>query len=407
MLIDLFVNSDPMFLAAAKADIAGATADASKIALGFAQNFWSNIFKMGLFGRICLAVKPILFAGVIYKGWLLFEETSSSVKQGIDPARLIGSLLSLFAVFIMMNKSGEIAFYSVLGLRNYTSNVSDTLLKGVAADFQAFSPLNKLSKNINSKPVLKQFQSELRTCASIQTSAPNCVTAAINNLETGLASQDVTAADEPELFTEIAKLKSDAVAAAANSQTPVQNKNYIQQGLDVVGDALKSAADLGNVFQHIVEVLLTGVAFAFFLALELTLLLFGLLFPINLTLSLFDPSPLKTWIGGFWTLVNAKLCFSIIVGIVVQLQLWMESNNGSVGLFVIELLLAVFAPVLTFFYCQSTALVLASAMSSLTQAGFRGVGTAAAKSAAGVAKGGASIIKKAASKIISGVTNKT
>jgi hypothetical protein len=94
------------------------------------------------------------------------------------------------------------------------------------------------------------------------------------------------------------------------------------------------------------------------------MLLFGLTFPINVALSLFDPAPLKSWFGNFWTLVNAKFCFSIITGIIVYLQLWMETNNGNIGIFVIQILLAIFAPVATFFYCQGSALALAGAMNS-------------------------------------------
>ena len=120
------------------------------------------------------------------------------------------------------------------------------------------------------------------------------------------------------------------------------------------------------------------------------MLIFGLLFPINLTLSLFDSSSLKSWIGGFWTLVNAKLCFSIIIGIIVQLQAWMENKNGSPGLFVIELLMAVFAPVLTFFYCQSSALALASAISNLSNMPLRGAGAAAGRGVGAIGRGAAS-----------------
>ncbi len=369
MLLEV-LNLDTLLIAAGTADIAGATRDASAIALGFAKGFWSNIFSMGLFGRICLAVKPILFAGVIYKGWQIIEETANNNK--FEPSRFISSILSLLFVFLMLNNSGQIAFYSVLGLRNYTSNVSDTLLAGISQDFQAFAPLTALSGKINSKPVLQAFQRELRTCAAARANSPNCVSTAIGNLEVALGNKGITTANDPQLFAQITELKNEALIAEANTATAVADKNIIEQALDVVGNW----TDVGNLFQHIIEVLLTGVAFAFFLALEITLLLFGLIFPINLTLSLFDPSPLKSWIGNFWTLVNAKLCFSIITGIIVQLQAWMETNSGNVGLFVIELLLAVFAPIVTFFYCQSSALALAGALNSMAAAPIRGAGKA-------------------------------
>jgi hypothetical protein len=380
MLLEV-LNLDIPFIAAGTADIAGATKDASTIALGFARDFWSHIFLSGLFGRICLAVQPILGAGVIYKGWQIIEDISSSNK--FEPSKLISSILSLLFVYIMLKSSGQIASASVLGLRNYTNNVSDVLLAGVSADFKAFAPATALAGKINSKPILQAFQRELRTCAGAKANSPNCVSTAITNLEIALGNQGITAANDPELFTRITELKNEALIAEANTATTIADKNLIEQALDVVSNF----TDIGNLFQHLVEVLLAGVAFAFFLSIEITLLLFGLIFPVNLTLSLFDPAPLKSWIGNFWTLVNAKLCFSIITGIIVQLQAWMETKNGNVGLFVIELLLAVFAPVATFFYCQSSALALAGALNSMASAPFRGAGAAVSGGAKGFTRG--------------------
>jgi hypothetical protein len=65
----------------------------------------------------------------------------------------------------------------------------------------------------------------------------------------------------------------------------------------------------------------------------------------------------------------------------------METSNGNVGLFVIELLLAVFAPIVTFFYCQSSALALAGALNSMTSAPFRGAGGAVAGTMKSFTKG--------------------
>jgi hypothetical protein len=122
------------------------------------------------------------------------------------------------------------------------------------------------------------------------------------------------------------------------------------------------------------------------------MLIFGLTFPINLALSLFDPAPLKSWIGNFWSLINAKLCFSIIVGIIVYLQLWMKSSSNGfaqIGLFVIEFLLAIFAPVATFFYCQGSALALAGALNSALSAPIRGVAGGSMRAGGAMISGGA------------------
>jgi hypothetical protein len=139
--------------------------------------------------------------------------------------------------------------------------------------------------------------------------------------------------------------------------------------------------------------ILTALTMCFYLALELTLILFGLTFPINIALSLFDSAPLKSWFGNIWLLINAKLCFCIIIGIISYLQLWVQTNSSNVFLsmllIVIELLMAFYAPIVTFFYVQGSALALAGAMNampgSVVGGAAKGVGGAVGKVAGGAA----------------------
>jgi hypothetical protein len=149
-----------------------------------------------------------------------------------------------------------------------------------------------------------------------------------------------------------------------------------------VGDSINSMGSaISNAFENLIQLVFTCLAIAFYIALELTLLVFGFTFPINIALSLFDPAPIKNWFGNFWLLVNAKLCFAIIVGIIVYLNLWAQSQTGlaSLGIFTIGILMAIYAPFLTFYYCQGSALALAGAMNSLTSAPARGAARGAGR----------------------------
>jgi hypothetical protein len=112
-----FLNLDINLIAAA--NIAAATEDGSNLASTFA-----NIFQMGLFGRVVTAALPIAGAGVIYKGYNLFQDISKNV---LDLRKLIGSILSIVIVLVMLNKSGQYSMYAVIGLRNFTGGLSDLI----------------------------------------------------------------------------------------------------------------------------------------------------------------------------------------------------------------------------------------------------------------------------------------
>jgi hypothetical protein len=388
MLLEL-INSDFYFLGAAHADIASSTKDGAKYALDFANSFWSNIFQMGLFGRVVLAAQPIVAAGVIYRGYYMVQEAG---KNSLDLEKVIAPLLTLIFTIVMLNQSGAYAMYTVIGLRNYTGGLSDTLMAGISTDFQRFTVssgvtstiASTLDPNLNAELPMATFKTELNRCATSKD--PNCIPTAIDNLENNLQAVGINATTAPEIMAKVASYKSGAVTAASST-----DPNAIEGFINAVknpGDAIGNT--IANAFQELVRIILTGLALAFFFAIELAMLVFGLTFPINIALSLFSPEPLKSWFGNFWSLINAKLCFSIITGIIVYLQLWMESRGGNPGLFVIEFLLAIFAPVATFFYCQGSALALAGALNSIASAPIRGaasgamrVGGAAAKSFGG------------------------
>ena len=368
-------------LAAASANIAASTQTGADIAKQFAEDFWSNVFKMGIFGRVAQASLLIAGAGVIYKGYYLVREIGKNV---LDTEKVIGSLMSIILVLLMLTNSGQISMYTVLGLRNYSNNVSDKIINGIASDFQKLQATRSFGDSVMAQPHFITFQKQLDTCAA--KADPDCFRVAISILRGKLQSDNIT---DPAILNKVIEIQKDANDAAlkAAGGDVNANKSFIEK----TGDSISLLTNPGNLAQHLIEILLTGLAIAFYIAIELTLLVFGFTFPINVALSLFDPAPLKNWFGNFWTLVNAKLCFSLVVGVIVYLQLWAETKDGGIGIFVIELLMAIFAPVLTFFYCQGSALALAGAMNSMASAPVRGAAGAGMKAlgqfGGGMAKG--------------------
>ena len=368
-------------LAAAAANIAGSTQTGADLAKQFAEDFWSNVFKMGIFGRVAQASMYIAGAGIIYKGYYLLQDIG---KNTLDIQKIVGSLLSVILVFLMLTNSGQISMYTVLGLRNYSNSVSDKIINGIASDFQNLQTTRSFGDSVMAQPHFIAFQKQLDVCAP--QADPNCFIAAISILRGKLQTDNIT---DPSILNKVIEIQKDANDAALKAAGGDVNAN--KSFLEKTGESISLLTNPGDALQHLIEVILTGLAIAFYIAIELTLLLFGFTFPINVALSLFDPAPLKSWFGNFWTLVNAKLCFSIVVGIIVYLQLWAETKDGGIGIIVIELLMAIFAPVLTFFYCQGSALALAGAMNSMATAPVRGAMGAGMKAlgqfGGGMAKG--------------------
>jgi hypothetical protein len=365
-------------LAAASSNIANSAQAGSDFATNMAKDFWSNIFQMGLFGRVAQAAMAIAAVGTIYKASILVKELNSNA---LEPTKLVSSLLSIVFVLVMLWYSGANSMSAVMATRNYSNGISDQVMVGIASDFQSLSATRNLEQDLKTEPIFTEFKSAINGCANkLKT---KCFLNAVADLKQKLNAEGVT---DPKIIAKVNQIEVDAQAEydkhnapdTATTADPPEEKNIFQR----TADTLSLISNPGNAVQHIIEILLTGLAIAFFFSVEIAMLLFGLTFPINLALSLFDPAPLKSWFGNFWTLVNAKLCFSIITGIVVYLQLWMETRGGNIGLFVIELMLAIFAPVATFFYCQGSALALAGAMNSMASAPVKG--------AVGAATGGAS-----------------
>ena len=390
-LIDL--NLVDLQLAAASVNIAADVNNGANLAIGVAKTFWSQIFSMGLFGRITKACLYIAGAGFIYKGWKYSIELG---KNSLDLEKVITSLLTLILIFSLLNNSGALAMYTVLGFRNFTSNVSDTLMLGVSQDFQSRSAVQRLSDKLNAQPVFDIFKEQLKQCDT--SPSPTCMPSAVANLKQGLIAQNIT---DPTILSVVTQIEAD-VSANISSTDPAAKKQQIGRFGKIMKAMQDPLGELYAAFQQIIKVLLVGVAIAFFLAIEIAMLVLGLTFPVNITLSLFSADPMKSWFGNFWTLVNAKICFSIITGIVVYLQLWGESNGLAAYTFVIELLLAVFSPFATYFYCQGSALAFAGAL-NMSAAAFAG----GAKGAVSAAGSGSKRLGGAIAKVVTSKLSKT
>ena len=126
---------------------------------------------------------------------------------------------------------------------------------------------------------------------------------------------------------------------------------------------------LGDIGEQIVITLLNAVVICFYWAMELTTLIAFYLFPVALAMGVMDKKALVDWFTSYWGICNAKICFAIVLAMIGEVGNAMQGAS-----FVVELLGAIFAPIIAFMMAKGSALALAE--------GFQGAATGAAMGAA-------------------------
>ena len=397
----------------AAANIAEAAKGGSNIAEKISTGFWTQIFGLGLFGRISQAAWTIAGIGVIYKGYYYLQDLA---KNTLDIDKVVGSLMALLLTILMLKNNG-LAMNAVMGMRELGRSINETTMAGITADLAGIQSTRALSTVNSSQPFFQTFKDSLKTCAP--QARAGCYQAAVAKLQADVATLNPP---DPEVnravneitttYNNIANSQIAANTAPASTTTDPAPPNSGQSPwdsfkstvVDITDNVVNAPAKLA---EGIIIMLLTALTICFYLALELTLILLGLTFPINIALSLFDSAPIKSWFGNYWLLINAKLCFCIIIGIISYLQLWVQTNSNNVFLsmllIVIGLLMAFYAPILTFFYVQGSSLALAGAMNAMGSVANKGIKGGASK--AGGAAAGA--FKTVAGKMVQKLRRKT
>jgi hypothetical protein len=369
MFITNYLTLDPHLLAAA--ELVDSVRQGTNTANLLANGFWSEIFKGGIFGRVVDAAKIIALFGICYRGWQMVNEYQNN---NFDVKKLIMALVGLLLTWSLLAQNGANAMYLVNAARNLSGNISDRVLNGLAHDFDTKGLKANVDEKLAALQPFQDFDKALKSCAPMTADpamAAVCNFRAVVQLKASLQKAGVKDADTLNKVNAMEQQARDNVAKAQGNQ-PVDDRGFLEQA----GSAIAHYINPVNWVYDFVSTLLMGFTIMFFFAIDLAMILFGFLFPINLALSFFSGDPLKSWISNFWTLGNAKICYAIITGIITYFRIWGEKSGGTgaFGAFVVELLLAVAAPFITFFYCQGSALALAGAINSVGYAPARAVG---------------------------------
>ncbi len=384
-----------LYLAAT--DIAASTEAAIGLSKDLSQNFWSQIFQSGLFGAVTQAALYIAGIGFLYRGYQVLTEMAHGSDTKHQYLRtLTTSLLALILTWVMLDNSGEKSMYGVLALRNATGSLSDKITTQLSADYLRLNVNAQVSDRLKALEPFQKLEAEMKICSSKPDKIVclQAATSALAQRTAGITDPTVTDAvrsiqNQALQATQVANSRSTASSSTTgNSVVDLYNGavSAIKTTANVVSDPGKAANDVAT---WLIATFLQAMAICFFIAIDMAMLLLGLTFPINLALSLFDPGSLISWIGNFWTLANAKICFSIVTGIIVYFQLWAEKANyaAAMGMFVIELMFAIFSPFITYFYCQGSALALAGAIGAGMAGAGAGVGIGGKKGFGAAKKG--------------------
>jgi hypothetical protein len=111
-------------------------------------------------------------------------------------------------------------------------------------------------------------------------------------------------------------------------------------------------------------------------------------------MGMLDSKAVIDWFTCYWALVNAKICFAITLSLIGQIS---ASVTGVS--FVLELLMAFFAPFITFIFCKGSALSMAEGLSAIATATTVSGSRAAARSTISATKGTMNLGRKAIGKL--------
>jgi hypothetical protein len=370
-----------LYLSATQAgNISTLAANSAKTALTATEDFWTKMYNSsGIFGELSKFCMPLAFLFITWKLYQLFEE----YREQPDYTKIMSSLTLPLVVIFMLHNSGAMAKGFTRGLRTISANFGIEMIGRSGNDAFLDSTKKNMPPAMKSSQIFKDLTKNLDKCR-VDPEPGVCGNIAGSKMIRELNAMNppadpVTKAYANDLMKQITA-KLQAANGAANAGINWDS---------VMGIFSKGLPSFGDIGEQIVITLLNAVVVGFYWSLELATLLAFYLFPIALTMGVMDKKALVDWFTSFWGISNAKICFAIVLALIGQVGTAMEGAS-----FVIELLGAIFAPILAFMMAKGSALALAEGFQGAVTGGAVGMG----RGAGGVAQGGVNIFNAARSR---------
>ena len=374
-------------LLGAAGDILNNAAASAQTATDASDAMWVALYKGSpIFGEIVKFCGAIAFLFLIIRGYRIYVE----YRTNRDIAGIFISLLMPGIIVILLSQSGAPAKHLTYGLRTLTVNFGVNIIANVGSDLGASAIQKGIPQGTAAQQLLNEFSVKLDRCrleprSADGTSSPEiCAGVELANLKRHITEAGITDPTITSYLNQVStqvQAKLDAAAGKGN-------------GTDGWSDVFKNIPNLTNLGEQIVTSILNGVTIMFYWAIELAGLLFFYLLPVALSMGMLDSKAVIDWFTCYWALVNAKICFAITLSLIGQIS---ASVTGVS--FVLELLMAFFAPFITFIFCKGSALSMAEGLSAIATATTVSGSRAAARSTISATKGTMNLGRKAIGKL--------
>jgi hypothetical protein len=239
----------------------------------------------------------------------------------------------IWAVIIVSMISGTGLPARAFGIYNYAVMVAVDKSIGTAID--GLRIISKIAKDApNDESIMREVNRKADNCRRIPPTIYNAENPiGITNPAFTECEQDLKA----YIRTESVNVKNaEAKKSLIDTLNPLATINKFFDDIDrVASNAINST--VGAAF----EMIFNGWVFATGYAADQAVLVSLLAMPIPLTMSLFNPEPLKVWFSSLWAVGIFKICMTILTKSVLYLNgIYLFQNQQ----FTQSILLAIFAP---------------------------------------------------------------
>ena len=360
-----FADPSHFITLAAASNIAEGAVKAGADSATSIQTLYEQIYQgQGAFGRICQAMYTLAFLMFCIKLHAVYLEKGKNLT-----AILQGMAIPLILVILLGTKTGAPAKLLTYGLRSMSANIATPIISTIQLDLER-DKISQAAKEagLARTELIKQFDAKIAKCGLESTDIGiqrGCVQA---NAVIELKNIEKNNINDPTYKRYLESVRDNAINTT-KQEAEIADKNAIEQAITV---------GFAGVMEGIINNLLYSISMLFYWVVELGQIITFYLLPVAMTMGIYDLSAIAHWIGIFWSLCNAKICFAIVVALVVYI-----AQTFNFAGYILSLLLAFFAPAVSYMFAKGGAVAIAEGLSTLPAgavAGAIGKGFATARS---------------------------
>jgi hypothetical protein len=309
---------------------------------------WVNFFQGGLYTAVNQSMLGFALLFFVYSSVMTLIAWNNTGDDS-NWNRMIAPLL----VVAFLVNGGALTQTMILGVRSASNVVNTQIIKSLQIS-QYYN--GKLKNIVSTQKAINEIKAEINICQSmaLPEAKDTCLGKLENLLEAKRKSGEIR---DKNILDNIGNTLGRINSARSNAASAAGGVAGVPGSIvgGVVGGLSGIVGELSTTIGRAALSPALGVAFLFLMAItsavqnmvEGSLLLTSLLAPIYITGGLL-PDGKQSIIAlctSFWTIINYKICYTIILGLTSQLVFNGYEDDGNEGL-VLALISAIFAPIL-------------------------------------------------------------